>query len=197
MIHSQNEGSEDCNHDWSIFPDPNRSIWRPRLMARASRRTIGSTGSEIVVQFARNKDRMAVQPILWSCEFPIYQGAYVRSKVQFRILGIHLGLQISRPPRHFGFISTVPWLCAVRIVYTLMLSVLKRPRSQRRSSSYEGSLAPLPHQRLGHHSPKCHRSQRGFAIPPQLQVDWLCRVRPMYSLTIASLHGVLHPTAED
>src|SRR5258706_13388034 len=95
---------------------------------------------------------------------------------------------------HFGFISTVPWLRAVRIVCTLML---KLTRGQRRESSYEGSLVRLPHQRPEHHSPTCHRSQRGFATPLQLQADWLCRVPPMYSLTIASLREVLHPMAED
>ena len=77
------------------------------------------------------------------------------------------------------------------------MNVVKRTQSQRRGSGYEGSLARLLRQRLEHHSPKFHRYQRGLATPLQLQVDWWYRVRPTYSLTIASLHGVLHPTAED
>lgn len=93
MIHSQEEGSGDCNHDWSIFLDLNRSIWRSRLVARVSRRTIESE----IINFARNKERMAVRLVLWPCGFPIYQAFMFGSKTQLRILGIHLSLQISNP----------------------------------------------------------------------------------------------------
>ena len=90
MIHSQEEGSGDCNHDWSIFLNPNRSIWRSRLVAGVSRRTIESSSPATRIGWLSGSfcGHAGIQ----------YTRAFMfGSKTQSRILGISLSLQISKP----------------------------------------------------------------------------------------------------